>query len=245
MSKYDNCWQIVEVKVEVGIVWVMLNCFEKCNVMSFMLNQEMFQVFDVVEFDDEVKVFVLIGVGVVWMVGMDLKEYFCEIDGGLDVLQEKVCCDVLEWQWCCLWMYGKLIIVMVNGWCFGGGFLLFVVCDFVIVVDEVVFGLLEINWGILFGNFVSKVMVDMVGYCCVLYYIMIGDMFIGVEVVEMGFVNSSVLFVGLCDVMIVFVVWLMDKNLVVLCVVKYGFKCLCEFMWEQCEDYLYVKFDQV
>lgn len=42
--------------------------------------------FDVVEFDDEVKVFVLIGVGVVWMVGMDLKEYFCEIDGGLDVL---------------------------------------------------------------------------------------------------------------------------------------------------------------
>lgn len=142
-------------------------------------------------------------------------------------------------------MYVKLIIVMVNGWCFGGGFLLLVVCDLVIVVDEVIFGLLEINWGILLGNFVSKVMVDIVGYCQVFYYIMIGEIFIGQQVVVMGFVNESVLCVYLCVCIVVLVEKLLEKNLVVLCVVKYGFKCSCEFMWEQNEDYLYVKFDQV
>ena len=53
------------------------------------LNQEMLQVLDAVEFDDEAKVLVLTGAGAAWTAGMDLKEYFREIDGGSDALQEK------------------------------------------------------------------------------------------------------------------------------------------------------------
>lgn len=65
--------------------------------MSLMFNLEMIQVFEVLELDVDVKVLVLIGVGDVWMVGMDLKEYFCEVDVGLEILQEKICCDVCQW----------------------------------------------------------------------------------------------------------------------------------------------------
>ena len=53
---------------------------------------------------------------------MDLKEYFREIDGGSDAMQEKVRSDASEWQWRRLRMYNKPTIAMVNGWCFGGGF---------------------------------------------------------------------------------------------------------------------------
>ena len=57
MSKYDNRWQTVEVKVEAGIAWVTLNRPDKRNAMA-TLNQEMLQVLDAVEFDDEAKVLV-------------------------------------------------------------------------------------------------------------------------------------------------------------------------------------------
>lgn len=99
MSKYDNRWQTVEVNVEAGIAWVTLNRPEKRNAMSPTLNREMLQVLDAIEFDDDAKVLVLTGAGAAWTAGMDLKEYFREIDGGSDALQEKVRRDASEWQW--------------------------------------------------------------------------------------------------------------------------------------------------
>ncbi len=70
----------VAVAIEDGIGWVSLNRPEKRNAMSPTLNREMIAVLQELEGDDRVRVVVLTGTGDAWSAGMDLKEYFREVD---------------------------------------------------------------------------------------------------------------------------------------------------------------------
>lgn len=144
---YEGRWKTVKVTVEGGIAWVTLNRPDKRNAMSPTLNAEMIDVLETVELDAEAQVLVLTGEGDAWTAGMDLKEYFREVDAGPEILQEKIRRDASRWQWQLLRMYAKPTIAMVNGWCFGGGLSPLVACDLAIAADEAVFGLSEINGG--------------------------------------------------------------------------------------------------
>ncbi|WP_046785885.1 p-hydroxycinnamoyl CoA hydratase/lyase [Pseudomonas putida] len=244
MSKYEGRWQTVAVTVDGGIAWVTLNRPEKRNAMSPTLNREMRDVLETVEQDADAKVLVLTGAGTAWTAGMDLKEYFREVDAGPEILQERIRRDASEWQWKLLRMYSKPTIAMVNGWCFGGGFSPLVACDLAICADEATFGLSEINWGIPPGNLVSKAMADTVGHRESLYYIMTGKTFEGQKAAQMGLVNRSVPLAELRDAVVELASDLLDKNPVVLRAAKNGFKRSRELTWEQNEDYLYAKLDQ-
>ena len=244
MNKYEGRWQTVTVEVEGGIAWVTLNRPEKRNAMSPTLNREMRDVLETVEQDGDARVLVLTGAGTSWTAGMDLKEYFREVDAGPEILQERIRRDASEWQWKLLRLYPKPTIAMVNGWCFGGGFSPLVACDLAIAADEAVFGLSEINWGIPPGNLVSKAMADTVGHRESLYYIMTGKTFDGRKAAEMGLVNRSVPLAQLREAVLELAGDLLDKNPVVLRAAKNGFKRCRELTWEQNEDYLYAKLDQ-
>jgi len=147
MANYEGKWTTVQVDVENGIAWVVLNRPEKRNAMSPTLNKEMRDVLESLEQDPEVKVLVLTGAGASWSAGMDLKEYFREVDGQPEVFQEKIRRDASMWQWGLLRMYAKPTIAMVNGWCFGGAFSPLVACDLAIAAETAVFGLSEIIAG--------------------------------------------------------------------------------------------------
>jgi len=244
MASYEGRWKTVDVKVQEGIAWVTFNRPEKRNAMSPTLNSEMVQVLETLELDADAKVLVLTGAGDAWTAGMDLKEYFREVDAGPEILQEKIRRDACQWQWKLLRMYSKPTIAMVNGWCFGGGFSPLVACDLAIAADEAVFGLSEINWGIPPGNLVSKAMADTVGHRQALYYIMTGDTFDGAQAAAMGLVNKSVPREQLRAETIALAAKLLEKNPVVLRAAKHGFKRSRELTWEQNEDYLYAKLDQ-
>ncbi|TDG07005.1 p-hydroxycinnamoyl CoA hydratase/lyase [Paraburkholderia guartelaensis] len=241
---YEGRWKTVKVAVEGGIGWVTFNRPDKRNAMSPTLNKEMIDVLETLELDAEAQVLVLTGEGSAWTAGMDLKEYFREVDAGPDVLQERIRRDASRWQWQLLRMYSKPTIAMVNGWCFGGGFSPLVACDLAIAADEATFGLSEINWGIPPGNLVSKAMADTVGHREALYYIMTGDTFTGQQAAKMGLVNKSVPLAQLREEVIALAAKLLDKNPVVLRNAKHGFKRSRELTWEQNEDYLYAKLDQ-
>jgi trans-feruloyl-CoA hydratase/vanillin synthase len=241
---YEGRWKTVKVTVENGIAWVAFNRPEKRNAMSPTLNAEMVDVLETIELDSTAQVLVLTGEGDAWTAGMDLKEYFREIDAGPEILQEKIRRDASRWQWQLLRMYSKPTIAMVNGWCFGGGFSPLVACDLAIAADEAVFGLSEINWGIPPGNLVSKAMADTVGHRKALHYIMTGDTFTGPQAAEMGLVNKSVPRAQLRDEVLALAAKLLDKNPVVLRAAKQGFKRCRELTWDQNEDYLYAKLDQ-
>jgi trans-feruloyl-CoA hydratase/vanillin synthase len=244
MASYEGRWTTVRVEVEEGIGWVTLNRPEKRNAMSPTLNREMREVLETLELDGEMKVLVLTGAGESWTAGMDLKEYFREVDQAPEIMQERIRRDASTWQWKLLRMYAKPTIAMVNGWCFGGGFSPLVACDLAIAAETAVFGLSEINWGIPPGNLVSKALADTVGQRKALEYIMTGETFTGVQAAEMGLVNRAVPLAQLRDETIALARKLAAKNQVVLRAAKHGFKRCRELTWEQSEDYLYAKLDQ-
>ncbi|QHD51352.1 p-hydroxycinnamoyl CoA hydratase/lyase [Vreelandella aquamarina] len=244
MSNYQDRWQTVKVNVEEGIAWVTLNRPEKRNAMSPTLNREMIDVLETIELDQEAHVLVLTGEGESFSAGMDLKEYFREIDASPEIVQVKVRRDASTWQWKLLRHYAKPTIAMVNGWCFGGAFSPLVACDLAIAADESVFGLSEINWGIPPGNLVSKAMADTVGHREALYYIMTGETFKGPQAAQMGLVNRSVPLTELREATRELAATLRDKNPVVMRAAKIGFKMCRELTWEQNEEYLYAKLDQ-
>jgi trans-feruloyl-CoA hydratase/vanillin synthase len=244
MTDYQGRWETVEVSVEEGIAWVTLNRPEKRNAMSPTLNREMVDVLETLELDDEAGVLVLTGAGESWTAGMDLKEYFREVDGQSEIFQERIRRDSCRWQWQLLRFYNKPTIAMVNGWCFGGAFSPLVACDLAIAADEATFGLSEVNWGIPPGNLVSKAVADTMGLRQSLYYIMTGEPFSGQQAAEMGLVNKSVPLAQLKEETKILATKLLDKNPVVLRYAKHGFKRCRELTWDQNEDYLYAKIDQ-
>jgi trans-feruloyl-CoA hydratase/vanillin synthase len=244
MPGYEGRWTTVRVEVDDGIGWVILNRPEKRNAMNPTMNREMREVLETLELDDAMKVLVLTGAGESWTAGMDLKEYFREVDQAPEIVQEKVRRDASTWQWKLLRMYAKPTIAMVNGWCFGGGFSPLVACDLAIAAENAVFGLSEINWGIPPGNLVSKALADTVGHRKALEYIMTGETFTGRQAAEMGLVNRAVPLEKLREETVVLANKLAVKNPVSLRAAKHGFKRCRELTWEQSEDYLYAKFDQ-
>lgn len=246
MSQYEGKWKTVKVELdpEDGIAWVIFNRPEKRNAMSPTLNAEMREILEALELDATARVLVLTGAGEAWSAGMDLKEYFREIDGKPEIFQEKVRRDASTWQWKLLRMYAKPTIAMVNGWCFGGAFSPLVACDLAIADEKAIFGLSEINWGIPPGNLVSKAVADTMGHRRALEYIMTGDTFTGAQAAEMGLINRAVPAALLREETTKLAKKLAEKNAVVLRTAKTGFKRCRELTWEQNEDYLYAKLDQ-
>lgn len=244
MADYAGRWTAVRVEVIDGIGWVFFNRPEKRNAMNPTLNREMRDILETLELDDSVKVLVLTGEGDSWTSGMDLKEYFREVDHAPEIVRERIRREASAWQWKLLRMYSKPTIAMVNGWCFGGGFSPLVACDLAIASQTATFGLSEVNWGIPPGNLVSKALADTVGHRKALEYIMTGDTFTGQQAAEMGLVNRAVPIEKLREETIALARKLIDKNPVVLRAAKNGFKRCRELTWEQNEDYLYAKADQ-
>jgi trans-feruloyl-CoA hydratase/vanillin synthase len=241
---YADRWTTVRVEVDRGIAWVELNRPEKRNAMSPTLNAEMVEVLETLDADDTCGVLVLTGAGDSWSAGMDLKEYFREIDGGPDHVQRKVRRDAALWQWRMLRTYAKPTIAMVNGWCFGGAFTPLIACDLAIAADEATFGLSEINWGIPPGSVVNKALADTVGSRVGLLYVMTGRTFDGRQAAEMGLVNSSVPLAELRAEVESLARELLAKNPVVLRAAKLGYKHCGAMSWDQAEDYLYAKLEQ-
>jgi trans-feruloyl-CoA hydratase/vanillin synthase len=241
---YADRWTCVRVEIDAGIAWVELNRPEKRNAMNPTLNAEMVDVLLALDADDSAGVLVLTGAGDAWSAGMDLKEYFREVDGGPEHVQRKVRRDAAYWQWRLLRTYAKPTIAMVNGWCFGGAFTPLVACDLAIAADEATFGLSEINWGIPPGSVVSKALSDTVGSRAGLLYVMTGRTFDGVKAAELGLVNASVPLSELRGEVEALARELLAKNPVVLRAARLGYKHTGTMSWDQAEDYLYAKLEQ-
>jgi feruloyl-CoA hydratase/lyase len=241
---YADRWTTVRVEVDDGIAWVELNRPEKRNSMNPTLNAEMIEVLLALDADDDCGVLVLTGAGDAWSAGMDLKEYFREVDGGPEHVQRRVRRDAAYWQWRLLRTYAKPTIAMVNGWCFGGAFTPLVACDLAIAAHDATFGLSEINWGIPPGSVVSKALSDTVGSRAGLLYVMTGRTFDGRRAAEMGLVNASVPREELRAEVESLARELLAKNPVVLRAARLGYKHTGTMSWDQAEDYLYAKLEQ-
>ena len=233
--------KLVKVEFEDGIAWVAFNRPEKRNSMSPALNQEMLEVLDALEADERCKILVLTGAGEAWSAGMDLKEYFRDLEGKSPVVTNRIRRTAFYWQRTKLMYFLKPTIAMVNGWCFGGAFVPLVSCDLAIAAENAQFGISEINWGIIPGGNVTRSLSAKMSQADCMYYIMTGETFDGRKAASMRLVNEAVPAAELRDRVRTLARSLMEKNPVVLNAAKLAYKHSAEMNWENAEDYLSAK----
>ncbi len=244
MTRPEPWGKDVLVEFEEGIAWVKINRPDKRNAMSVGLAEEMNKVLDALEIDDRCGVIVLTGVGEAFSAGMDLKDFFRATDGVTDVERMRAYRSTRAWQWRTLMTYSKPTIAMVNGWCFGGAFTPLICCDLAIASDDAVFGLSEINWGVIPGGVVSKAISTLMNDRKALYYVMTGEQFGGKVAEQLGLVNESVPHDRLRERTVELCRVLLQKNPTVLRQARMAYKYVREMTWEESAEYLTAKADQ-
>jgi len=235
--------QTVKIRLDGDLAWLLFNRPDKRNAMSPTLNHEMIEALDVLEADDRARVVILTGEGDAWSAGMDLKEYFREVEAAPPHVQVRARRESAEWQWRRLIRFSKPTIAMVNGWCFGGAFTPLVCCDLAIAAEDAQFGLSEVNWGIPPGGLVSRALAETVSTRDALYFIMTGELFDGRKAAEMRLVNEAVPRDELVARTTELARRLGALNPAVVAAAKTGFRQVRLMSWEAAEDYLYAKLD--
>ena len=232
-----NQTDVVSFRIEERIAWVNFNRPEKRNCMNPTLNRRMMEVLDEIEFRDDVGVLVLGGEGTAWSAGMDLKEYFRETEAqGLRGVRQSQR-ESYGWFRRLRW-YQKPTIAMVNGWCFGGGYGPLFACDLAICADEAKFGLSEINWGILPGGGVTKVVVDLLSMRDAMYHALTGELIDGKTAAAWKLVNESVPLDRLETRVRELAGVLLQKNPIALKFAKDAIRRVKTMTYDEAEDYL-------
>jgi trans-feruloyl-CoA hydratase/vanillin synthase len=184
--RYEN----ITVEVRDGIAWTTLNRPDKKNAMSPALHRDMDDALARLEFDDDARVIVISGAGGNFSAGQDLKKFFRELEGQpYERRQAQEAAN--RWRWERLYLYDKPTIAMVEGFCVGGAFMQLIGCDFALAAENATFSLSEVNWGILPGALVSKVVADALLPRHALYYAALGEPFDGKEAERIGLINFA------------------------------------------------------
>ncbi|MFQ5804360.1 MAG: p-hydroxycinnamoyl CoA hydratase/lyase [Candidatus Methylomirabilales bacterium] len=239
----SKTYETVLVEKEGPITWVILNRPEKRNAMNPQLCFDMVDILSELDTDPECRVMVLTGKGESFSAGMDIREFFRALD---DKPAEQARAREAErrWGWQKLTNFSKPTIAMVNGYCFGGAFIPLVACDFAIAAHEATFGLSEINWGIIPGGLVSKVVTETMNYRKALYYACTGRTFDGKEAEAIGLVTYAVPLAELRNEVIGLAGELLEKSPAVLRATKEVIKGVRDMSVEQAYDYIAAKQEQ-
>lgn len=237
-------FETVLVEKKDRIAWVIMNRPEKRNAMSPQLHLDMNDALEELAIDDTIDVVVITGAGKAFSAGQDIRLYFRGTSGD-PALRHKARNASHHWRWTTLSRFPKLTIAMVNGYCFGGAFTQVSACDIAIAADDAVFGLSEINWGVLPGGIVSWNVVNTMSYRDAMYYAISGDTFTGKEAAKIRFINKSVPKAKLKAETIKLAKKMMKKNPTAVRYTKEGIRAVKEMSVEQAADYLAAKHDAI
>ena len=208
--------------------------------MSPQLHFEMVEVLKELAEDEETRVLVLTGAGDSWCAGQDIKLFFRDLD---DKPKERHLARLAnhEWRWTLLSTFPKPTIAMVNGYCFGGAFVQLYACDFAIAADDAQFGLSEVNWGILPGGLVGKVIIDGLSYRDAVWYAMTGEPLDGKTAAAIRLINKSVPRDELRSETLALASSLARKNPQTLRTIKESLRFVRSMSVDQAADYLLAK----
>ena len=233
----DYAYECVKVEIRDGIAWVIMNRPEKRNAMSPRLHYDMDDALERLEVDPDAKVVVVTGADGNFSAGQDLKTFFRELEND-PYERKKAQRHANSWRWQRLYNYDKPTIAMVHGYCVGGAFMQLLATDFAVAAKEATFSLSEVNWGILPGALVSKVVADAVLPRHALYYCCLGEPFDGDEAARIGMVNHAVPLADLEAETIKLAEKLMAKSPAVLRATKQAVRQVRTMDFDQAYDYL-------
>jgi trans-feruloyl-CoA hydratase/vanillin synthase len=234
----------VLIEREGGITFVVLNRPDQRNAMSPELHYEMEEVIDFMAKDNDTQVLVLTGAGQSWCAGQDIRLYFRATQGNPEERQRSNAASH-RWRWENLKTFPKPTVAMVNGYCYGAAFTQLCAVDFVITADDALYGLSEVNWGIIPGGIVSWNLADMILPRHALYYAVTGEPFDGKRAVEIGLANFAVPHDKLREETIRFAHKLMKLNPGVVRYTKEAMRAVRGMSDDQARDYLRCKQDSL
>ncbi len=238
MAEYN--YECVRVEVRDGVGWAVMNRPEKRNAMSPQLHYDMDDALGRLETDPDARVIVVTGAGGNFSAGQDLKKFFRELEN--DPFERKKAQRYANsWRWQRLYNYDKPTIAMIHGYCVGGAFMQLLATDFAIAAKSATFSLSEVNWGILPGALVAKVVSDTVLPRHALYYACLGDPFDGDEAARIGMVNYAVPDDDLESETVKLAEKLMRKSPAVLRATKQAVRQVRTMDFDQAYDYLAAK----
>jgi trans-feruloyl-CoA hydratase/vanillin synthase len=224
-------YQTVLVEKKDGIATIRFNRPEKRNAMSPQLHKDMTAVLEDLRYDDGARVLILAGAGKAFCAGMDLKQFFIELNDNR-AEYDRILRLALEWRGRTLRYYPKPTIAMIHGYCFGGAFSIVEGCDLAIAAEDTTFGLSEINFGMFPGGTVSKSMANLMRPRDALWYGMLGRTFNGKAAQQMGFINLAVPASELEAETINVAAELLTKDPIALRCVKEAYRYSLEMPWE-------------
>lgn len=228
------------VENEDGITWVILNRPEKRNAMSPELHYEMDDALEELAVDTRTEVLVITGAGEAFCAGQDLKLYFRDTaNNPAERWRSNEAAH--SWFWERLTSFPKPTIAMVNGYCFGGGLTPVCACDFAIAAEDALFGLSEINWGILPGGYVSWNIANVMSFRDAMHYAVTGETFDGKKAEELRFVTFSVPGERLRQATVEYARKLMEKNPAAVRFTKEAIRTVKGLPARQAVDYLRAK----
>ncbi len=183
-------YQYIIYQKEDGIAWLRLNRPEVLNAISPALLSEMKDALEEAGRDDEVGVVVLTGEGRAFSAGVDLKSLGDrKLEGGrvgpvLDVPAREVI-DAIQ-------AMPKVVIAMVNGYCFTGALELVLACDLIVAAEEAKLGDTHTRWGIRPSWGMSQRLPQMIGVLKAKELSFTADTIAGREAGRIGLVNMAV-----------------------------------------------------
>jgi len=183
-------YQYIIYQKEDGIIWVRLNRPEVLNAISPALLSEMKDALEKAGKDDEAGVVVLTGEGRAFSAGVDLKSLGDrKLEGGRvgPVLDDpaRVVIDTIQTM-------PKVVIAMVNGYCFTGALEVVLACDLIVAAEEAKLGDTHTRWGIRPSWGMSQRLPFMVGTLKAKELSFTADMITAREAERIGLVNVAV-----------------------------------------------------
>ena len=193
MSEEKQSYQYETLLVEFddGVCVLTLNRPDKRNAMNPMLGEEVTDALERLRNDDRCRVLVITGAGESFCAGMDLKEFFMELQDK-PAEYDRAHRVAVEWRGRTLRLFPKPTIAMVNGHCFGGAFTIVEGCDLAVAAEDAKMGLSEINFKMFPGGSVGKSMGNLLRPRDYMLYALTGRPMNGKIAAEIGFINYAV-----------------------------------------------------
>lgn len=181
-------YRTVLYKKDNGIGVVCINSLQALNALNSEVFSDLYQVFNEISTDNEVKVVIITGAGdKAFVAGTDITEMKSRSSleiRGFAIAARKASETIYNLE--------KPVIAAINGFALGGGLELAMVCDLRICSENAKFGQPEINLGIIPGGGGTQRLTRLVGMAKAKELLFTGDIIDAQAAIDIGLVNKVV-----------------------------------------------------
>ena len=189
--EYTYDYKTICAEFDDGVCLLTLDRPDKRNAMNPVLGEEITDALEKLRNDKRCRVLVITGAGESFCAGMDLKEFFIDLQDK-PAEYDRAHRVAVEWRGRTLRLFPKPTIAMGNGHCFGGAFTIVEGCDLAVAAEDAKMGLSEINFKMFPGGSVGKSMGNLLRPRDYMLYALTGRPMTGKIAAEIGLINYAV-----------------------------------------------------